>query len=182
MKILEQSPRRLCFKQTGVIAAIISIVFVLMGGGALVLAAKGAFDPHSLKMKEGKPLISRPHGAFEDRAIPYLVGGAFVLIGAAIGLFGAGSITCTLDKGAGDLTIDKKAILRSRSDSYRLKEITGAEVQESSSRDSDGRTTMTYRTAFVFADGRRVPIGLAYTSGRAQFDQMAKLVNDFLRH
>jgi hypothetical protein len=180
MKILEQSHQRLVLKKGSPEFLIISLIFLFLGALCIAITYAGVFDMEHIELKNGVPTVIPPARNFAERKIPLLVGIGIAAIGLPILLFGVGSLTCTFDKAGGDVVFERKRLLGSRTDAYRLKEIASAEVEASTSTDSEGSSSTCYRTALVFTDGRRVPLGAVYTSNRAAFEQLAKTINSFL--
>src|SRR4051794_35142143 len=166
MKVLEQTRQRLVFQTSPIPSAIFAAIALIIGIVLISLASSGVFAG-AAGASTGRRMLP---------TILSLVGACMLAGGVALILFVVGSITCTFDRVDGSVTLLRKRIIGTRTDAHRLAELTGAEIEEQRSSDSGP----TYRTALVFTDGRRIPLGSIYVSGRATQEHKVQLIQSFL--
>jgi hypothetical protein len=170
MKVLEQTRQRLVFQTSPIPSAVFAAIALIIGIVLISLASSGVF-------------AGGAGASTARRMLPTILAfaGACVLAGGvALFLFVVGSITCTFDRVDGSITLLRKRMIGTRTDSHRLGDLAGAEIEEQRSSSSDGGGP-TYRTALVFTDGRRVPLGSIYVSGRATQEQKVAVIETFLK-
>jgi len=93
-----------------------------------------------------------------------------------------GSTTYTFDKSAGALKISGKGVFGSKPQEYPLAQFTGAVLQEASRSgvEMNDATARIYRIELVKQDGSRMPLTVAYSSGKQAKAQLVETIRRFL--
>lgn len=103
-------------------------------------------------------------------------GGGFIVVGAAIVLLFANTVTCRFDRTAGRYTRSIKGLVRRREDAHLLSDIAGVRVETS----AGGNPSRSYRVALVLKSRAVQPLASAYSSGKDDKEQMAAEIRRFL--
>lgn len=107
--------------------------------------------------------------------VNFVIGALFALMALAMLLFSS-RVTLDLDRNTGLATLLRKSLVQSRKIEIPLAELTGAEVQVAVTRNE-----RTYRVALIHRDGQRTPLTNSHSSGAGKKQELADMINHFLR-
>src|SRR3954465_9871666 len=119
MKVLEQTDRRLTFRTSPVPSLVFAVICLLFGSIAIGVARGGAF-------------ADRDHPGATSTAgrVSYALGGVLVTTGIALAIFVVGTITCTFARDADTVTLLRKRLVGTRSETFALQDVDRAEIEE----------------------------------------------------
>lgn len=109
----------------------------------------------------------------DNRFRSYLLGSIFVIIGFFV-LNNAPVVTLILNKNLDTLTLKRQGLLPTKDVQYRLGEIQGIQVEDT----TDDETC--YRVSIVLISGRRLPLNSYYSNNQTSIQEMASCIKNFL--
>ncbi|RUT03362.1 hypothetical protein DSM107010_60490 [Chroococcidiopsis cubana SAG 39.79] len=105
-----------------------------------------------------------------------LLGAIFIAL-AYFWLLKAPSVTCSLNKTEGTLTLKRQSLFGTNIVEYHLREIRDVRVEK---RIASVKWDAAYRASIVFGSGNCLPITSYYSSGRTSVQKTVSCIKDFL--
>jgi hypothetical protein len=167
LRIVQHTPERLVLQDRQPAAQVAAWMFLIVSVGAVA-----SFGLQALEAM-GRTDSVEPARLF-GVALFALLGLGFVALGLLAVANFAGGVTCTLDRAAGTITIERVDFLRRSAFSHAIYSVSHLDVQTNAD-------VQAYGLFVVLRSGERVPLAAIPIIEQAHVEQLRRQVREFLR-